>query len=59
MTKEKKEEIAKNLSAEELLNAYDVFCKRFDPFSDDFVESYDVIRVEILKRCSIANRAEK
>ena len=59
MTREKKEEVAKSLSAEALLKAYDVFCKRFDPFNDDFVESHDVIRAEILKRLSIENLPEK
>lgn len=49
---ERRAEIVKNMTAEKLLTAYDIYVRNFDPLDDDLYESYTLIRNEILRRCA-------
>lgn len=50
MTREEKIEIVKDLTGDKLLEAYDIHVKTFNPFDDERVENYNVIKYEVLRR---------
>lgn len=50
LTLEEKREIARGIEAKKLLELYDMYGQQFDPLNDDYVETVNVIREEILRR---------
>ena len=53
MTEEKKKKITKALNEdtnEYLLDRYVWYCQNFNPFDDDFIEAYGLVKAEVLNR---------
>lgn len=49
-TEQEKREIVAKADAEKLLKAYDYYKDNFNPIDADWVESYELIKEEMLKR---------
>lgn len=50
MTLKEKRKCVERLSADDLFAAYETFHAQFNPFDEDFCETYEVIKGEIFRR---------
>lgn len=52
MTKEQKAEALRQFKGDSLLDFYDYCAKHFNPFDDDFIETFELLKIEMLTRLS-------
>lgn len=50
MNTEEKRNKAKELTGALLIDAYDLYSRKFNPINDESVENYNIIREEIIRR---------
>lgn len=51
-SREERAELISTWSAEKLLEGYKAYCIGFNPLDDDVCDTFDLIRDEIIKRCT-------
>lgn len=53
MTTEKRRRVIELLDAKSLLEAYDKYSRNFNPIDEGIIETFELLKAEIIKRCSV------